>query len=188
MSSFFSTATKQKRVPSLETHHTGMALSKLHQHRIRARLGHRMVTATLAHEMTLTAFWHQIEHLFRHQRVVDQGVAAFQQPMGLQGEQLRISGSCSHQIHGSRSCALRCNKVRRGISHGRRERREIRPERSCASSSSEVNPPACRNASAMRFGARARGRGQAEGCCLACTSQVSADTKPHPSWAPNNDR
>ena len=64
----------------------GMALSELHQHSIRARLGNRMMTATFAHEVTLTAFWHQIEHLLRHQRVVDQSVAASQQPMGLAGK------------------------------------------------------------------------------------------------------
>ena len=84
--SLFSTATKQKGIPSLEAHDAGMALSELHQHSIRARLGNRMMTATFAHEVTLTAFGHQIEHLLRHQRVVDQSVAASQEPMGLAGE------------------------------------------------------------------------------------------------------
>ena len=99
MGRFFAAAAKQKGITAFESHDALVAPGELHQHRIGAGLGHRMVAPALAHKMEFTALCHQIQQLLGHEGVVDEGIALLQQPMGLQGEQLGIAGARPHQIH-----------------------------------------------------------------------------------------
>ena len=96
---FFAAAAKQKGITAFESHDALVAPGELHQHRIGAGLGHRMVAPALTHEMEFAALCHQIQQLLGHEGVVDEGIALLQQPMGLEGEQVGITGTRPHQIH-----------------------------------------------------------------------------------------
>jgi hypothetical protein len=52
--------------------------------------------------MALAALWHQVEQGPGHQGVVDEGIAAAEQPMGLEGEQVGIARTRPHEIHRAR--------------------------------------------------------------------------------------
>ena len=148
MGRLLAAAAKQKGITALKPHDQAMAAGQFHQHRVGAWLRHGMVTTALADKVELAALGHQIQKGLRHQGVVDESIALPQQPVGLEGEQLRITGTRPHQVNRA--------ELGRGT-HGRA---------SSSASSSWRRPgrcsnggPTCSNSwSVSRLAARARGR------------------------------
>ena len=141
------------------------------------------MTATFAHEVTLTAFWHQIEHLLRHQRVVDQCVAHPSSRWAL-----RVSNSGSPGPAPARytvpatlpSGATR--SAEESVTGGEKEGNQTRTQLWIVQQrwQSTSLPQRLRHA----VWSEGQGRGQAEGCCLACTSRVSATPNRIPAVLP----
>ena len=78
MRRFLATPTEEERVPTFEANHTGVTCRQLHQHGIRTRLRDGVVTPPLPHEVTFTVFWHKIQNLPWHERVVHQRITGLQ--------------------------------------------------------------------------------------------------------------
>ena len=160
------TAAKEEGITTLEPHHRAVAAGQLRQQGIGAGLGHRMVAAALAHKVLFAVAGHQIEQGLGHQGVVHEGIAAPQQAMGLEGEQLGVAGAGPHQVDGAGGGkAGQCRvgsmrSARRSEGHGRASscssntwRRAGRLSRGAAAS-----PKRGVSASVRRLAAKASGR------------------------------